>query len=257
MKKVSVETNVGCGVDGHDEECLCDVVIVTPTPIGVRDAVHEMWFGEQICDIRGHGAPWTNEGMLDYFTDLVRGHDAWIASNIQQMMDARAELDIVPNNIVGWKQIRNSVRQALQGTDPKPTVQVVLNSLGFTAEQFITAVTTGKATMDMETLNRFETRVLEGVTSLAGLAKDFGISVEIAGNLFKYWNVPFSPLYKDIKGTKVQRERMRELILQGLMPNDISKILLSEYGYVISRHSVSKAKGKLLKQVHGQNNDNL
>lgn len=250
--KVSRETIIGCGVDGHDEECLCDVVIVTPTPIGVRDAVNDMWCGREICDIRGHSAPWTTDNMIAYFTDLVRGHDGWIASNIPQTIEARAEYDPIPNSIVGWKQIRESVRQALNGTDPKPPVELVLNSLGFTAEQFLSAVTTGKFSMDMETLNRFEICVLNGVTSLAGLARQFGTSVEIAGNLFKYWNVPFSPLYKDIKGTKVQRERMRELILQGHMPNDISKILLSEYGYHISRHSVSKAKTKLLKQVHGQ-----
>lgn len=255
--KVSRETIIGCGVDGHDEECLCDVVIVTPTPIGVRDAVNDMWCGREICDIRGHGVPWTNDNMIAYFTDLVRGHDGWIASNIPQKIQAVSEYEPVSNAIVGWKQIRESVRQALNFDDPKPTVESVLTSLGFTAEQFLTAATTGRFTMNMETLNRFETCVLEGVTSLAGLARQFGTSVEIAGNLFKYWNVPFSPLHKDMKGTKIPRERMRQLILQGLMPNDISKILLSEYGYHISRHSVSKAKGKLLKQVRGQDNDNL
>lgn len=249
--KVSEEINVGCGVTEHGEECLCDVIIVTPITVTVRDAVNDMWCGREICDIRGYGVPWTDETITNYLTDLLRGHDAWIASDVPQTIEARSDYDPT-NTVLGWKQIRESVRPALSGTDPKPPVEVVLQSLGFTAEEFIRAATTGKASMDIDTLKQFEIRVLEGVTSLAGLARDFNISAEIAGNLFKYWNVPFSPLHKDIKGTKVQRQRLKELVLEGIKPNTISKILYSEYGYKVSRHSVSKSKRRILdKQKEG------
>jgi hypothetical protein len=66
-----------CGVDSHDDACLCDVVIVEPVAITITDGVHGMWMGQQLCDTRGYDYPWTNEKMLDYFTDMCTFYDRW------------------------------------------------------------------------------------------------------------------------------------------------------------------------------------
>lgn len=68
---------LGCGVAGHDDTCLCDVVINEPTPIRVKDAVNEMFMGPQVCQLRGYGRPWTSETMANYFADLCRFYDEW------------------------------------------------------------------------------------------------------------------------------------------------------------------------------------
>lgn len=75
---------LGCGVEGHDDTCLCDVVITEPTPIRVADAVNEMFMGRQICDLRGYGRPWTTETMLDYFSDLCTFYDKWYDINTKR-----------------------------------------------------------------------------------------------------------------------------------------------------------------------------
>lgn len=67
----------GCGVDMHDDECLCDVVITDPTPIVVTDAVNDMWMGAEVCKVRGYGIPWTPDTMLEYFSDLCTFYDRW------------------------------------------------------------------------------------------------------------------------------------------------------------------------------------
>jgi len=68
-----------CGVDTHPDECLCDVIITTPTPIRVPDAVDEMWMGAQVCEIRNYGRPWSTDSMLNYFADLCLFYDRWSA----------------------------------------------------------------------------------------------------------------------------------------------------------------------------------
>ena len=255
--KVSVETVDGCGVVGHHHTCLCDVIITKPTPIRIRNAVADMWMGEEICEMRNYGTPWLDMDMVDYFTDLLRGHDAWVASGIPESLETRSEHHqtrykedgtLITGPIIGWKPIRESVRQALSGTNPKPPVEMVLLSLGFTAEQFTQAASTNRFSMDMETLNRFEQRVLAGIDSMSKFAKDFNTTVETARTLFKYWNVPYAPTYKHKKGNNIQRMRLKELVLEGHMPITISEILFREFGYVITRHSVSKAKSKILKK---------
>lgn len=66
-----------CGVDNHDDACLCDVVITAPSAIAVCDAVDEMWMGRQLCEVRGYGYPWTDENILNYFQDMCTFYDRW------------------------------------------------------------------------------------------------------------------------------------------------------------------------------------
>ena len=240
---VSVET-LGCGVSDHPEECLCDVVIGAPTPILVRDAVNEMWQGSVIAEIQGYGRPWSNESILSYFSDLTKGYDAWRSSGVPEIIQAREEGSVDMRYHGELKQIRNSVRSALSHDNPKPKIEMVLQALGYSAEQFTSAVTTNKWVVDIDVLNRFETRILEGFPSLASLGREFGISVEITKNLFGYWNIPYEP--KGVVSKGVVRERMNELVRQGLMPKPISDILESEFGIVVDRHTIAKAKRRLL-----------
>lgn len=240
---VSVET-LGCGVSDHPDECLCDVVIGTPTPILVRDAVAEMWQGPTIAEIRDYGRPWTDASILDYFADLTKGYDAWRSSGIPEIVQAREEGEVDLRYHGELKQIRTSVRSALSHDNPKPNIETVLQALGYTAEQFTSAVTTNKWVVDIGVLNRFEARILEGFPSLASLGREFGISVEIAKNLFGYWNIPYEP--KGVTSKGVVRERMNELVRQGFMPKPISDILESEFGVIVDRHTIAKAKRRLL-----------
>ncbi len=66
-----------CGVAEHIDDCLCDVIIKSSTPIGVFDGVHGMWMGAEVCRVRGYSAPWTSEKLADYLQDLSTFYDRW------------------------------------------------------------------------------------------------------------------------------------------------------------------------------------
>ena len=74
---------MNCGIKTHDDDCLCDVVVHATTPIAIGDGVHGMWMGQQLCDTRGYDNPWTNNKILDYFTDLCTFYDRWSALQTQ------------------------------------------------------------------------------------------------------------------------------------------------------------------------------
>jgi hypothetical protein len=68
----------------HEDECLCDVIVNQPTPIGVFDGVHGMWMGAKLCEVRDYNAPWTTDNMLSYFADMCTFYDRWHALQKQK-----------------------------------------------------------------------------------------------------------------------------------------------------------------------------
>ena len=66
-----------CNVVGHSIECLCDVVVKTPTQIKV-DPVNQGWCGLEIAEYLDLGTPWTDEKMLQFFQAQVMFHDEWV-----------------------------------------------------------------------------------------------------------------------------------------------------------------------------------
>lgn len=52
-----------CGVEGHDEDCLCDVIITKPTPITVT-IPQDFRYGQEVVDYLGLGVPWKAEDLL-------------------------------------------------------------------------------------------------------------------------------------------------------------------------------------------------
>lgn len=62
-----------CGVVGHDDDCLCDVVLSShKTRINIECGVRGMKFGEEVVRMLGYTQPWTNEDIVNYFADLCR-----------------------------------------------------------------------------------------------------------------------------------------------------------------------------------------
>lgn len=63
-----------CGVVAHDIDCLCDVVVTTPTPILV-DPVNEGWQGDTIAEFLDLSVPWTDAKILKFLTAQLMFHD--------------------------------------------------------------------------------------------------------------------------------------------------------------------------------------
>lgn len=182
---------LGCGVDNHPKDCLCDVrVSPTEVPINVRCLVQDMKYGEEICEIRGYTEPWDDEQIVGYLHDLLYANDEmrkWSSVLAHYNPEAR-EIDTIGRRVSDWKSIRTTAETMLSVPNG-PKVRQVLVVLGVTAQQFTRAVTTNKFEMDDETLDEFERVILDGKPKIAHVAKQFGISPEITRNLMTYWGI--------------------------------------------------------------------
>ena len=52
-----------CGVEGHDEECLCDVIITKPTKVTVT-IPDSFQYGQEVVEYLGLGVPWKASDLL-------------------------------------------------------------------------------------------------------------------------------------------------------------------------------------------------
>ena len=258
---VSLETHgvsdakdwLGCGVKSHHSDCLCDVVLTSIAPITIENGTADIFMGSEIAELRGYCVPWTNNKMLDYFTDVVMFHDTWVDSGLKKITENKTAGRGSEFTAWNWKMIRAGVKGALMN-EPKPKIRVVLATLGYTVDEFICSATTGKFTMTASQLDLFEERVLAGVTNMAQLGRDFNMPTDTAKNLYKYWNIPYTTVYtyNGSKGNEVPRARIKELILAGYKPSEVSRMLMDELGYQVSRHTVSKTKARYLKQISNE-----
>lgn len=235
---------LGCGVVGHEPECLCDVRCDGPeVPIRVKNLVTDMKFGLEICEIRGYSGQWTDVDILNYLEDLTKAHDALRTSDIP--MPSFGETIIEPvtdkRGTNRCKQIRNTVRVALR-TTPRPTIRAVLGAIGITAEEFISAVTTNKLVWDMEKLEQFETVILGDHNSVASVARQFRVSADTAKNLIDYWNVttPKSGGY----GARPYSVRLKKLVESGKTNKEIIAIIHDEYNVVLTTSAISKVRAR-------------
>jgi len=119
-------------------------------PLGVRirisDGVHGMWMGRQLCEVRGYCAPWTNEKILDYFTDLCKFYDAWSESASHALLpDTVADLqalELEGDTFNRWKLIRSYVEGAYNKYVDESLLSI-MKMLGVSPTLWMQACTTG------------------------------------------------------------------------------------------------------------------
>ncbi len=70
--EIEVES-VGCGVVGHDEACLCDVVVTEVAPI--RYGLHELPLVMEVSRRLSRGWPWTGGDIVDVMSVVLHVYD--------------------------------------------------------------------------------------------------------------------------------------------------------------------------------------
>lgn len=233
-----------CGVAGHGDDCLCDVVIKERTPINIRCAVRDYRFGPAIVNVRGYQLPWTDSEIVNYLESLVKAHDeihGW-GHVIVDMNHAGADEAELP--VARWARIRNTVKQALAGT-PKPPVLRVLEAMGISAEEFISAATTGKCVMSATVLAEFERVLIDEQPSNPALARQFHLSADTVEGLRKYWNLGPTKASLNRQANAPQVLRMKELIRDGYDNMAIINTLREELGVTLTSSSVSKCRKRM------------
>lgn len=82
VKRMGDMTVTDCGVQQHEETCLCDVVVEEITPINYGG--HELDNAELVIKYRNLGAPWSSATMASLFegldmareaSDMIRRHE--------------------------------------------------------------------------------------------------------------------------------------------------------------------------------------
>lgn len=149
-----------CGRRAHDPECLCDVKPLN-VRVGVADLVNDMFMGRELCDLRGYGAPWTNDKIVDYFTDLCKFYDAYADSKKNPIIIGEFESLTLPDEVRhamnAHAQIRDYVRTVYNAHGR--TMSETLHQLGVTADEYRFALTkarTSRKQFTMETVAYLE-----------------------------------------------------------------------------------------------------
>lgn len=240
MESVEVVT---CGVPGHDDDCLCDVVIPSVTPIR-KDAVQGMWMGQEICDANGYENWDDDQEILNYLCDVLFLYDCHHFQ--QQYCDSNQET-IKPRVSDGVihpsARIRVTVREAMS-TGRKPIGQVLAEH-GLTAEEFTRAVSQGHWEMDGPTLAEFEAYIHNPKHTLGGIERKFGLGDGPAKRLRAYWPLRPTNIPKRGAGNHPYQRRMRELVTQGCANKDVVRIIKDEFGIDITTSAVTQVKRRM------------
>jgi hypothetical protein len=68
---------LNCGVEDHDMDCLCDVVVKEPAPV-LKDWVRDSWLGREIVKELGLSSPWTPDKILYLLETQTAAHDLYM-----------------------------------------------------------------------------------------------------------------------------------------------------------------------------------
>lgn len=240
MESVEVVT---CGVPGHTDECLCDVVITQPTVIR-KDAVQGLWMGQEVCDANGYENWDDDQEILNYLCDVLFLHDC---HHFQQQYCDTSRETIGPRVSDGiihpYSMIRVTVREAMS-TGRKPIAQVLAEQ-GLTAEEFTRAVSQGHWELDGPTLDRFEAYIHDAKHTLSGVEREFGIGHGSAKRLRAYWPLRPANNPKRGSGNHPYQRRMRELVMDGRANKDVVRIIKDEFDIDITTSAVTQVKRRM------------
>jgi hypothetical protein len=231
-----------CGVEEHPEECLCDVIITRPLPPlqeCFRDAVSEMWMGRQICELRDYSAPWTNDKILDYLTDVQRFAEA-VAKGA---LDDGGYTNEGSHVFKRWEYVRKAVMYRMENYEDN--MVDALASVGVSPTEFMLASSMGahKRAWTDEEFAVFNERMLDRLAVYMRIAVDFNISDEYVYNLRKYWKPARVRLHGDVPPLEASRNYMRQLCLEtDLDPAEIIALVESQYGRRYSKAMISKVR---------------
>lgn len=185
---------VGCGVDGHDESCLCDVIITKPLPPlseCLKDGVQDMWMGQELCELRGYCVPWTDSKILDYLQDLEKFYDEYHANPVvfnETPLDGLVPLERDPSMAppVWWKKVRVAVQESMAATDA--SICDIVKAYGLTAQEFIDAATGHQGgEWDWDKLQKLDETMMSVGPTFNSMCRALDIPKGVLKGLSKYW----------------------------------------------------------------------
>lgn len=237
--QAEVDSGPGCGGVGHDDDCLCDVVIGTPVPI--RFGLTDIAYVTLAARFLGLGRPWRARDLADVMTPVLQVYD----QTHEHLWDAP------PNEPT--KPVREIREALLQHHKAGGTMANAMEEFGLTFEEWRATVLDGEqsrmALLRQEDWEEIETAYRSGcVTSTSALCDKYGMSrptFRLATTALG-WKSPAAEGF--VRYSPEFLARMRSLIGEGISCTMVSKMLNDEFGTSCDRRRVSYYRNQMTKR---------
>lgn len=244
------ETELGCGVAGHDLSCLCDVVITNPLPPiheSIRDGVRDLWMGREICELRGYGVPWSRQTILDYLTDLETFYDAYHYSKHSLLGESLAEMEPLvfkdeDSPFVRWGMVREVVQYAMDKFGE--SLVEIMDYYELSPQFLMDSLTTNKSggKWDRDKVARLDALFMADNLNYRDIARYMSLSNATVNGLRKYW----SARRERLKGGDKPAQRMLHRLAKetDMSPQDIVDTVHKEFGKLYKPTAVHKIRSR-------------
>jgi hypothetical protein len=218
-----------------DEHNLDDL-----TPIGVNinsDAINGMWMGDRIAYLKGYDLS-NSRDILSWLEAVTELHDQFIAEFMGGSFDDLQPLDLPTNPLQRWKTIRDAVYNAVKQFDAVTSVLDVIDKLGISLDEYMTAFSTNKFGdyIDRKTFLEFESEMISERPIYMKIVRKYGLN----RNMVKSFQELYEPLVVRIHGRGnnlgLIRKEFHEMILAGTIPDkEIVELINKKYNttYVV------------------------
>jgi hypothetical protein len=231
-----------------EHEWLDDV-----TPIGVSQdslAIQNMWMGKRIAETMGYDLS-NPQHILSWLASVTDFHDKYIESSGTCVLDydSLQPLVVDPNILVHWKNIRETVINAVRQF-PVKSVLDVLEKIDVSLADFMVAMTTNKfgRYISREQFISFENDMLEKGAIMSKIVVKHGI----IRNLVIAFRDLYEPMVIRLHGQgndmTLMRKEFHDLIRAGTNPKEIIAFIKEKYDISYTLGAVRNYR-----KVHGLN----
>lgn len=232
----------------NEHEWLDDV-----TPIGVSQdslAIQNMWMGKRIAETMRYDLS-NPQDIVSWLASVTDFHDKYVESQGTCVLDydSLQPLVVDPNLLVHWKNIRDTVINAVRQF-PVKSVLDVLEKIDVTLPDFMVAMTTNKfgRYISREQFVSFENDMLEKGAIMSKIVVKHGI----IRNLVIAFRDLYEPMVIRLHGQgndmTLMRKEFHDLIRAGTNPKEIVAFIKEKYDISYTLGAVRNYR-----KVHGLN----
>lgn len=171
---------IGCGIAEHTADCLCDVHIGTPAPI--MGPVSDGWMFRQVAERLGLGIPWDTDSVLEVYAKVTELYDLYREKYCYpNVSDISARLS-TENPFVYYARIKTTIEQIASSVAGKPDIKHILENVGITPDQFMTALTCSRYKHGNCSMEKLQQMVDDIQTcSIRKICRDYGLNPKGSG----------------------------------------------------------------------------
>lgn len=170
----------GCGVETHTADCLCDVRVTTPCPIMGR--VSDGWMFQQVAERMNAGIPWDNRTVLDVLSKVVELYDMYRENCVYTEVSdisSRAEGE---NPFVYYARVKQTVNELASAQTGLPDIEKILEHVGLTVDQFMTAITYNRYHAGSMNVERLQQMIHDiQISSVRKICRDYNLNTQGSG----------------------------------------------------------------------------